>query len=160
MIILDDFKRNKSNTKGLFFILFFRISHFCSKNFLLKIIGFPIRVFYRIFIQWILAIDIPDVTDIGSGLAVYHGMGLVINEKSKIGKNVTIRHNTTIGNSRSGGKCPIIEDNVNIGANCVIIGDIQIGKNSIVGAGSVVINSIPPNCIAVGNPARVVKTLE
>ncbi len=156
---MDDFYRNKNNTKGLFFILIFRISNLFSQNLILNIIGFPVRIVYRLLIQWLLGIDIPDNTLIGKGLAVYHGMGLVINHKTIIGKNVTLRHNTTIGNAKSGGKCPIIEENVNIGANCVIIGDIKIGKNSIIGAGSVVINSIPPNCVAVGNPARVIKVL-
>lgn len=59
------------------------------------------------------------------------------------------------------GNCaPTIGDNVTIGANAVIIGDIMIGNNVTIGAGAVVTKSIPDNCIVVGNPARVIKVKE
>ena len=156
---MNDFLKNRNNTKGLIFILLFRISNFLSKSKFFRVLGFPIRVFYRLIVQWVLGIDIPDTTYIGNGFVVYHGMGLVVNDKVKIGRNVTLRHNTTIGNAKTGGVCPIIEDNVNVGANCVIIGGITLGRNAIIGAGSVVISDIPSNSIAVGNPARVIRTI-
>lgn len=52
---------------------------------------------------------------------------------------------------------PIIGNNVNLGANVVIIGNIHIGDNVIVGAGSVVVKDIPDNCIVAGNPARIIR---
>ncbi|MDO6470719.1 serine O-acetyltransferase [Maribacter sp. 1_MG-2023] len=156
-MIKEDFSSNKNNTKGLLFIILFRISQFFTKNIILKIIGIPVRILYKIFVEWILGIEIPDTTTIKGGLKVMHGQGLIVNTNTKIGEYVTLRHNTTIGNSKPGGKSPIIENNVDIGANCVVIGDIIIGENSIIGAGSVVVKSIPPNSIAVGNPARVLK---
>ncbi|WP_298488567.1 hypothetical protein [uncultured Maribacter sp.] len=152
-----DFLVNKKNTKGLLFIILFRVSQFFTKNLILKIIGLPIRVFYKFFVEWVLGIEIPDTTCVGEGFKVLHGQGLVVNNNALIGKYVTLRHNTTIGNSKSGGKSPVIGDNVVVGANTVIIGEINIGENSIVGAGSVVIKDVPPNSIVVGNPARVVK---
>ena len=51
-------------------------------------------------------------------------------------------------------------DNVSIGANVTIIGDIKIGNNVIIGAGSVVVKDVTDNCIVAGNPARVIRTLE
>lgn len=54
----------------------------------------------------------------------------------------------------------IIEDNVFIGVNTIILRNVTIGRNSIIGAGSVVSRSIPPNCVAMGNPACVVKELQ
>jgi acetyltransferase-like isoleucine patch superfamily enzyme len=54
----------------------------------------------------------------------------------------------------------IIEDNVWIGINCIILKGVKIGKNSAIAAGSVVTRSIPANCLAAGNPARVVKTFD
>lgn len=55
------------------------------------------------------------------------------------------------------GKIPIIGNNVIIGANCVIIGDVSIGDGAIIGAGSVVTKSVPQNAIVVGNPAKIIK---
>ena len=55
---------------------------------------------------------------------------------------------------------PIIGDNVTLGVNVTIIGDVTIGNNVIIGAGSVVVKDIPDNSIAVGNPCHVIKTIE
>lgn len=68
-----------------------------------------------------------------------------------------IKPDGTIIKNIIGNNSPIIGDNVTLGANVVIIGDITIGNNVIVGAGSVVTKSIPDNCIVVGNPARILR---
>lgn len=102
-----------------------------------------------------MGVDIPPKVIIGSGLQIWHGMGLVINKKVIIGKNCVLRHTTTIGNKVSGGGCPIIGDNVEIGAHSIIIGDIKIGNNVIIGAGSIVTKSLPDNSIAFGNPINI-----
>jgi putative colanic acid biosynthesis acetyltransferase WcaB len=148
-----------SNTKGYIFWIFFKTSQFFTKNIVLKILGFPIRIFYKILFNWIFGIDIPDSTKIGKGFNVYHGQGLVINSQTIIGKNVIVRQNTTIGNSHQNGGSPIIEDNDDIGANSVIIGEIIIGSNSVIAAGSIVIKNVEPNTIVAGNPARYIKTI-
>jgi serine acetyltransferase len=150
-------KNDKLNTKSAFFKFWFKLSYFFTGNKLLKILGFPVRFVYKILIQWLLGIDIPDTTKIGKRFTIYHGQGLVINQNTVIGNDVVIRHNTTIGNADTNGKCPVIEHNVEIGANSVIIGDIKIGIGSIIAAGSVVIKDVPPYAIVAGNPAKVKK---
>ncbi|WP_165040338.1 serine O-acetyltransferase [Dysgonomonas sp. ZJ709] len=145
------------NTKSCFILFCFRLSAFFSHNILLRIIGFPIRIFYKLIVQWVLGVDLPDGTKVGKNFVIYHGQGFVVNSKTIIGDNVIARHNTTIGNSKPGGGCPIIGNNVEIGANVVIVGPIKIGNNSIVGAGSVVVHDVPPYSVVVGNPAVVVK---
>jgi len=148
-----------NNTKGKIFLLSFKISNFFSKNKFLRFIGFPIRMLYKIIFQWILGIDIPDSLKIGKNFQLFHGQGLIIHKNVIIGDNVLIRHNTTIGVANHDGKCPIIKDNVSIGANSVIIGSITVGSNSIIAAGSVVIKDVPKNSIVAGNPARLVKKI-
>lgn len=146
----------KNNTKGRIFLILFRTSSFFLKNRGLKVIGFPIRIFYKLVVQWFMGIDIPDATSIGFGFNVYHGQGLIINKATIIGRNVMVRHNTTIGVATENGLAPRIGDHVVIGANSVIIGNITIGDNSVIGAGSVVIKDVPSNSKAVGNPARII----
>ena len=99
----------------------------------------------------------PCCSKIGGGIYCAHPFATILNAKS-IGRNFSFRNNTTIGNKYDGGTdLPVIGDNVSLGANVVIIGDITIGNNVVVGAGSVVVKSIPDNAIAVGNPAKVIK---
>jgi serine acetyltransferase len=157
MKIFDDFKYNNNNTKGLFVIIFFRVSNFFSRNIITKIIGFPLRMLYKVVVQWILGCDISDNTKIGAGLSIFHGQGLVVHSNVVIGNYCILRQNTTIGLSKKDGQCPVIGNHVDIGANSVIIGDVSIGDYVIIGAGSVVTKHIPNNSIFVGNPAKDIK---
>ena len=159
MNIYDDIKVNLHNTKGLFFIIFFRLSSFFSKNLVLMVIGFPIRLSYKLIVEWFLGIGVPDKTKIGKGFKLFHGHSLVINKHTKIGDFVTLRHSTTIGNAKSNGKSPIIENNVTIGSNVVIIGEITVGRNSIVAAGSVVVKDVFESTVIAGNPAKFIKVV-
>ena len=83
-----------------------------------------------------------------------HPIGIVISPHTKLGKNCTIFQNVTIGSWKS--KSPVIGDNVMIFANSVLFGDIMIGNNAVIGAGSVVNKSVPENAIVCGNPAKVI----
>ena len=106
------------------------------------------------------AIFFPLCKDVGGGIYLAHPYATILNAK-KIGDNFTCRQNTTLGNKSDNetSKKPTIGNNVTLGANVVIIGDIEIGDNSIIGAGCVVTKNIPTNSVVVGNPARIIKTL-
>ena len=98
---------------------------------------------------------------IGRGFYAAHPFSTIINAKS-IGHGFSVRQCTTIGNKIDGRNdlVPTIGDNVSVGANAVIIGDIKIGNNVVIGAGSVVIHNVPDNSVVAGNPARIIRTLK
>lgn len=94
----------------------------------------------------------------GGSIFCFHAWSTVINCRH-IGYGCTFMQNTTIGAGRKNGKIvtPFLGNNVYVGANSVIIGDVHIGNNVKIGAGTVVTKSIPDNCVVVGNPARIIK---
>jgi len=89
-------------------------------------------------------------------------MGVVIGETCEIGDNVLIYQGVTLGGTgkETGKRHPTIGNNVMIGAGTKILGPFKVGDNSKIGAGSVVLNEVPPNCTVVGVPARVIKRRE
>lgn len=156
--IFQDKAQNAGNTKGKIITVLFRVGNYSRDKPIIRLLLIPYLVFYKLFVEWILGIEIPYNTEIGSGLKVLHGQGLVVNSNTKIGSNVSLKQNTTIGNSNSGGESPVLRDNVNVGANCVIIGNITVGSNSTLGAGAVVVKDVPEGSVVVGNPARIIRT--
>ena len=104
-------------------------------------------------------IEIHPGATIGKGLFIDHGHGVVIGETTVIGNNVTIYQGVTLGGTgkEQGKRHPTIEDNVMISVGAKILGSFTIGENSKIGAGSVVLEEVPPNSTVVGVPGRVVK---
>lgn len=108
--------------------------------------------------RFLTGIEIHPGAKIGEGFFIDHGMGVVIGETSEIGNNVTLHQGVTLGGTSTQRvkRHPTLKDNVMVGVGAQLIGDITIGENSKVGAGSVVLNSVPPNATVVGVPGRVV----
>jgi serine acetyltransferase len=162
--VFQDWKANRGNAKGRLVMLLFRWLQYVNRYTLLKIIFIPYLIFYRFFVEWVLCIELPRKLVIGKGLIIYHGQALVVNFKTVIGDNCVLRNSVTIGHKKLAdgtmSACPRIGNNVDIGANVCIIGDVTIGDNVIIGAGAVVIKDIPANSVAVGNPARVLETVD
>jgi serine O-acetyltransferase len=99
-------------------------------------------------------------TKIKGGFVCFHPYATVINAKS-IGENFVFRNSITIGNKNNDNTLlPVIGNNVEVGANAVIIGMIEIGDNVIIGAGAVVTKNIPHNSVAYGNPIVIKKRNE
>jgi putative colanic acid biosynthesis acetyltransferase WcaB len=157
--LFQDRAANRRNFKGQLVLFMFRLVSLINRSMLAKVICFPYLMLYRYLVEWVWGIEIPRKTIIGKGLSLYHGQALVVNQGVVIGDHCTLRNSVTIGHKKqadgSFSRCPRIGNNVDIGANVVIIGDIEIGDNVVIGAGSVVTKSIPANCTVVGNPARV-----
>lgn len=104
-------------------------------------------------------IEIHPGATIGKGLFIDHGSGVIIGETTIIGDNVTLYQGVTLGGTgkEKGKRHPTLEDNVMVSAGAKILGSFTIGENSKIGAGSVVLKEVPPNCTVVGVPGRIVK---
>ena len=91
-----------------------------------------------------------------------HATGVVIGETAVIGDNVSMLHHVTLGGSGTGKgtRHPTIGNGVLLGAGVSVLGPVVIGHCTKVGAGSVVMTDVPPHCVAVGVPAKVVKRLD
>ncbi len=108
--------------------------------------------------RFLTGIEIHPGAAIGRGIFIDHGMGVVIGETTRIADRVTIYQGVTLGGTGKGRgqRHPIVERDVVIGAGAKVLGEITMGNNSRIGAGAVVITSVPPGCTVVGIPGRVV----
>jgi serine O-acetyltransferase len=137
---------------GLHAIWSHRIAHAFHKRkcyFLARVISQISRFF--------TGIEIHPGARIGSRLFIDHGMGIVIGETCEIGDNVTIYQGVTLGGTgkEKGKRHPTVKDNALISSGAKVIGSITIGENAKIGAGSVVLQDVPPNSTVVGIPGRI-----
>ena len=104
-------------------------------------------------------IEIHPGAKIGKGLFIDHGSGVVIGETTEIGDNCTIYQNVTLGGTgkETGKRHPTLGNNVMVGAGARVLGPFKVGDNCKIAANAVVLSEVPPNCTAVGVPAKIVK---
>ena len=104
-------------------------------------------------------IEIHPAAKIGRGLFIDHGAGVVIGETAEVGDDVTMYQGVTLGGTgfARGKRHPTVGDEVMIGAGSKLLGPIEVGKRSKIGANSVVIHDVPPNSTVVGNPGHPVR---
>ena len=119
------------------------------------------RFIARMMSQWgrlITGIEIHPGAQIGHRFFVDHGMGVVIGETTIIGDDVTLFQGVTLGGTgkETGKRHPTLHNNVVVGAGARVLGNIVIGENSRIGAGSVVLRDVPDNSTVVGVPGHIV----
>jgi serine O-acetyltransferase len=138
---------------GLHAVWFYRINH-----------GLWDRGFFllgRWLSQWArlwTGIEIHPGAQIGRRLFIDHGMGVVIGETAIVGDDVTLYQGVTLGGTgkEKGKRHPTIEDRVVVGDGAKILGNITVGKNSRIGAGSVVLRNVPDDSTVVGVPGHII----
>lgn len=121
--------------------------------------GVPILPrFLAHIVRFATGIEIHPAATIGDGFFVDHGMGVVIGATTIIGRDVTLYQGVTLGGTslKPGKRHPTLLDGVVVGVGAAILGDIVVGENAQVGAGSVVVKDVPPNATVVGIPGRIV----
>ncbi len=138
---------------GLHALLLHRLAHFLFRR---RLVVLP-RLISQ-FGRFITGIEIHPGARIGRGLFIDHGMGVVIGETTEIGDNVTLYQGVTLGGrgTKKGKRHPTIGHNVLIGAGAKVLGPITIGEGARLGAGAVILRSVPPKTTVVGIPGRVV----
>lgn len=114
--------------------------------------------FFQNQISVTLGVDIHPAARLGSGIMFDHATGIVIGETAIVEDDVSILHAVTLGGTgkTSGDRHPKIRKGVLLSAGCKVIGNIEVGTNAKVGAGSVVLSDVPPNVTVAGVPAKVV----
>ncbi len=138
---------------GLHAIWFYRINHwFWNHRF------FLIGRFLSQFARWLTGIEIHPGARIGRRLFIDHGMGVVIGETTIVGDDVTLYQGVTLGGTgkEHGKRHPTLEDSVVVGGGAKILGNITVGKNCRIGAGSVVLRNVPDNSTVVGVPGHII----
>jgi serine O-acetyltransferase len=103
-------------------------------------------------------VDIHPGAQLGPGLFIDHGTGVVIGETAEVGADVTIYHGVTLGGTslQRGKRHPTVGDRVTIGAGAKVLGPITVGHDSRIGANAVVVKPVPPESVVVGVPGQVV----
>jgi serine O-acetyltransferase len=138
---------------GLWAVWFHRVSHWLWR------VGLPLpaRIVSQVA-RFYTGVDIHPGALLGRRLFIDHATGVVIGETAIVGSDVTIYQGVTLGGTGKGhGKRhPTVCDGVFIGNNANVLGNITVGENSRVGAGSVVLSDVPPNSTVVGVPAHIV----
>jgi serine O-acetyltransferase len=128
-----------------------------------KLLRAPFSIVYKIlykFVEWTCGISVDYASKVGRRVHLWHHGGMILSCRS-IGDDVHIRQNTTFGVRRRNdhvSQRPTIGDRCDIGVGAVILGPITIGHDSQIGANAVVLKDVPPNSVAVGVPAKIVKT--
>lgn len=105
----------------------------------------------------VTGIEIHPAAKIGRRLVIDHGMATVIGETAIIGDDVLIYHGVTLGSKTGdrGKRHPTIGNNVVLGAQAIVLGNITVGDGAIVGAATLVVREVAPNTTVAGNPAKV-----
>jgi len=156
------YKQSSSDTKfnvffshpGFRFMVLFRLCNSFSR---VHPIGMLARLWYK-RLQVKFGFQIPHTTRIEGGFFLAHYGGIVINAKAVIGKNCNVAQGVTIGQISAGEKAgsPRIGDRVWIGPNAVVVGNIEIENDVLIGPLAYVNFSIPPMSVVMGNPAKIV----
>lgn len=139
---------------GLHAVLMYRASHYLYERRLYT----AARALSQ-FSRFLTGIEIHPGAKIGKGLFIDHGSGVVIGETTEIGDNCLIYQGVTLGGTgkEKGKRHPTLGNNVMIGSGARVLGPFKVGDNAKIAANAVVLAEVPPDCTAVGVPARIVK---
>lgn len=126
-----------------------------------KLLRAPFSIVYKLLyrgVEWTCGISLPYTVRVGRRVRLWHHGGMILHAAS-IGDGAQVRQNTTFGVARTNHnfELPHIGAGADIGVGAVVIGDVRVGENAVIGANAVVTKDVPDNAVAVGVPAKVIK---
>lgn len=155
----DPAARSKLEVFLLYPSIHARIAHMISHFLYNKKLFFLARLISQLA-RTLTGIEIHPGAILGESILIDHGMGVIIGETAVVGDRITIYHGTTLGgtgNEKGVKRHPTVGNDVIIGSGAKVLGNINIGSNSKIGANAVVLEDVPEGATVVGVPARVVK---
>jgi len=108
-------------------------------------------------VEAVTGISLPAEAEIGAGTHIHQFGCIFIHRSAIIGRNCTLRHGVTIGNTKGEGPVPVVGDDVEFGAHAQILGKVRIGNGAKIGAMSVVLRDVPPRGTAIGISAYIIR---
>ncbi len=157
VVVLDPAARSRLEVflcyAGLHAVWGYRVTHWFWRHGFLLLGRWLSQV-----VRFLTGIEIHPGAEIGRRLFIDHGMGVVIGETAVVGNDVTLYQGVTLGGTgkERGKRHPTIEDDVVIGDGAKVLGNITVGRNCRIGAGSVVLRSVPENSTVVGVPGHII----
>lgn len=139
--------------KGFHALQAYRVAHFYWKQ------GRePLALYLQSRISEVFGVDIHPAARIGRGILIDHATSVVIGETAVVEDNVSMLHEVTLGGTgkEKGDRHPKVRKGVLIGTGAKILGNIEVGEGAKIGAGSVVLDPVPPHCTVAGVPAKIV----
>jgi putative colanic acid biosynthesis acetyltransferase WcaB len=157
--VLQDWRVNAGRPDSRLLLAWLRFTQWALRH--CGLLGRVARVPYFWGSSVVMGCEIPADATIGPRLRLYHPHGIVLNPHTTIGADCQLRHGVTVGNrvDREGRELGVatVGDDVELGAGCVVIGDVHVGDHARVGALAVVTKPVAPWAVVAGNPARVLR---
>jgi serine acetyltransferase len=157
--VLQDWQVNAERPESQLLLAWFRLAQWATGHWggLARVVATP----YLWIVSLVVGVELPVSATIGPRLRLYHPHGIVLSPHCALGSDCVLRQGVTIGNrvDRMGNELGVarVGDDVELGAGCMVIGDIEIGDHARIGALSIVLASVPAWGVVVGNPGRVIR---
>lgn len=157
--LLQDWAANRGRHDSRVVLVVFRLGQWAHQRW--GTAGRAVSLLCQIVNSVGIGVELPSSAVIGPRLRLYHPHSIVVNPGVRIGADLQLRHNTTIGNvtDRDGTERgnPVLGDDVDLGAGCAVLGPIVVGAHARVGALAVVTKNVPEWGVFVGNPGRLLR---
>jgi len=157
--VLQDWEVNTGRPESQLILAWFRLAQWASGHWgmFARVVVTP----YWLIVSLVVGVELPVTATIGPRLRLYHPHAIVLSPHCSLGSDCHLRQGVTVGNrvDRIGNELGVarLGDNVELGANCVVIGDLKIGDHARIGALAAVVKSVPAWAVVVGNPGRVIR---
>ena len=157
--VLQDWRVNAERPEAQLILAWFRLAQWAANHWgpFARVIVTP----YWLIVSLVVGIELPVTAVVGPRLRLYHPHSIVLSPHCTMGSDCHLRQGVTVGNrvDRMGNEVGVarVGNDVELGAGCVVIGDVDVGDHARIGALAIVLHSVPEWAVVVGNPGRVIR---